>query len=204
MPESFEFKKALAVSTGAVLLALGCTALSSPPDTNAGAAAVSVAPWTVDGTIPNSGQPPPTAEVANPPPDTELPPPPSTTIPPTTTTLATTTEAPPPETTQAPPPPSSAKGQLNASAVPAGGTIWDRLAGCESGHDWHINTGNGYYGGLQFDYGTWLRNGGGKYAQRADYATREQQIEIAIVTQRRQGWGAWPSCSLKLGLRGRG
>lgn len=75
------------------------------------------------------------------------------------------------------------------------GPVWDRIANCESHGNWAINTGNGFYGGVQFDYGTWVANGGLKYAPRADLATREEQIAIAEVTQARQGWGAWPVCS---------
>lgn len=75
------------------------------------------------------------------------------------------------------------------------GAAWDRIAACESHNNWSINTGNGFYGGVQFDYGTWIANGGLKYAPRADLATREEQIAIAEVTQARQGWGAWPVCS---------
>ena len=71
---------------------------------------------------------------------------------------------------------------------------WDAIASCESSGNWAINTGNGYYGGLQFDQNTWERNGGLRYAQRADLATREEQIAIAEVTRARQGWGAWPVC----------
>ncbi|WP_019200642.1 resuscitation-promoting factor [Tsukamurella sp. 1534] len=82
------------------------------------------------------------------------------------------------------------------------GSVWDRLVQCESTGNWSINTGNGFYGGVQFDYGTWLRHGGGKYAPRADLATREEQIEIARKTLKAQGWSAWPSCSSKLGLSG--
>jgi hypothetical protein len=74
------------------------------------------------------------------------------------------------------------------------GARWDAIAGCESGNNWAINTGNGYYGGVQFDQNTWERNGGLRYAQRADLATREEQIAIAEVTRARQGWGAWPVC----------
>lgn len=77
------------------------------------------------------------------------------------------------------------------------GSAWDRIAACEAGGNWAINTGNGYYGGVQFDYGTWIANGGLKYAPRADLATREEQIAIAEVTQARQGWGAWPVCSAR-------
>ncbi|OBG17500.1 Resuscitation-promoting factor RpfB [Mycolicibacterium celeriflavum] len=81
------------------------------------------------------------------------------------------------------------------------GATWDALARCEAGGNWAINTGNGYYGGVQFDQNTWERNGGLKYAARADLATREEQIAIAEVTRARQGWGAWPTCSGRIGAR---
>ncbi|WP_245549739.1 resuscitation-promoting factor [Gordonia effusa] len=81
------------------------------------------------------------------------------------------------------------------------GSVWDALAQCESTGNWAINNGNGFYGGIQFDAGTWLRWGGGKYAPRADLATREEQIDIAKKTLAAQGWGAWPACSSSLGLR---
>ena len=81
------------------------------------------------------------------------------------------------------------------------GSIWDAIAGCEAGGNWAINTGNGYYGGVQFDQGTWEANGGLRYAARADLATREEQIAIAEVTRARQGWGAWPVCSGRAGAR---
>ncbi|MFE3793879.1 transglycosylase family protein [Nocardia tengchongensis] len=80
------------------------------------------------------------------------------------------------------------------------GHTWDALAGCESNGNWAINTGNGYYGGIQFDQGTWERQGGTRYAPRADLATREEQIAIAEVTRARQGWGAWPACTSRLGI----
>ncbi|OBG22176.1 Resuscitation-promoting factor RpfB [Mycobacterium sp. 852002-51057_SCH5723018] len=85
--------------------------------------------------------------------------------------------------------------------VPAvtNGSIWDAIAGCEAGGNWAINTGNGYYGGVQFDQGTWERNGGLRFAPRADMATREEQIAVAEVTRERQGWGAWPVCSGRAG-----
>ncbi len=79
------------------------------------------------------------------------------------------------------------------------GSIWDAIAGCEAGGNWAINTGNGYYGGVQFDQGTWERNGGLRFAPRADLATRDEQITIAEVTRQRQGWGAWPVCSGRAG-----
>ena len=82
----------------------------------------------------------------------------------------------------------------------SGSTVWDQLAECESGGNWATNTGNGYYGGLQFSYDTWQAYGGGAYAETADQATREQQIAIAEKVQNAQGWGAWPSCAAELGL----
>lgn len=81
------------------------------------------------------------------------------------------------------------------------GGVWDSLAGCEAGGNWAINTGNGFFGGVQFDQGTWEANGGLRYAPRADLATREEQIAIADVTRQRQGWGAWPVCSGRVGAR---
>lgn len=82
-------------------------------------------------------------------------------------------------------------------------TIWDTLATeCESSGDWHANTGNGYFGGVQFDQPTWIQHGGLEFAPRADLATREQQIIIAERTLKVQGWASgWPACSLKLGFR---
>lgn len=77
---------------------------------------------------------------------------------------------------------------------------WDALARCEAGGNWAINTGNGYFGGVQFDQNTWERSGGLRYAARADLATREEQIAIAEITRSRQGWGAWPTCSGRIGV----
>jgi resuscitation-promoting factor RpfA len=72
---------------------------------------------------------------------------------------------------------------------------WDRVAHCESGGNWHINTGNGYYGGLQFSSSTWSGYGGGRYASRADLASKGEQIAVANRVLSAQGWGAWPVCS---------
>jgi resuscitation-promoting factor RpfA len=80
-------------------------------------------------------------------------------------------------------------------------TVWDKLAMCESSGQWRINTGNGFFGGLQFHPDTWTGFGGGAFAPRADLATREQQIIVAERVLAKQGWGAWPACSRKLGLR---
>ena len=86
----------------------------------------------------------------------------------------------------------------NAAAAPD--SDWDRLAQCESGGNWAINTGNGYHGGLQFSAQTWQAFGGGEFAPTANQATREQQIAVAERTLAQQGWGAWPACSASLGL----
>jgi LysM repeat protein len=85
-----------------------------------------------------------------------------------------------------------------SAAAPASGSVWDRLAQCESGGNWGINTGNGYSGGLQFAPGTWAANGGSGSAHNA---SRAEQIRVAERVRASQGWGAWPACSAKLGLR---
>ncbi|MFJ2236163.1 transglycosylase family protein [Streptomyces sp. NPDC087859] len=88
------------------------------------------------------------------------------------------------------------------NAAAADGGVWDRIAQCESGGDWHINTGNGYYGGLQFSASTWRAYGGSAYAATADRASKSQQIAVATKVQRAQGWGAWPTCSARAGASG--
>ena len=85
-----------------------------------------------------------------------------------------------------------------ANAAPA--STWDALAQCESGGNWAINTGNGFYGGLQFTQQSW--NGVGM-AGSPNGASREQQIQAAERLLAVQGWGAWPACSAKLGLYGK-
>lgn len=87
-----------------------------------------------------------------------------------------------------------------ASAADAG--VWDRIAQCESGGRWDINTGNGFHGGLQFSPTTWTGFGGGAFAPVAYKATKAQQIAIAVKVQAVQGWGAWPVCSVKAGAAG--
>ena len=79
-------------------------------------------------------------------------------------------------------------------------SVWDAVAQCESGGNWSINTGNGFYGGLQFTNSTWAAYGGTAYASRADLASREAQIAVAQKTLAGQGPGAWPVCSVKAGL----
>ena len=90
-------------------------------------------------------------------------------------------------------------------AVPANAapdSAWDKLAQCESGSRWNINTGNGFYGGLQFTPSTWRGFGGKEFAASAHQATREQQIVVAERVLAKQGWNAWPVCSRKAGVRG--
>lgn len=95
------------------------------------------------------------------------------------------------------------KGSNTGAAAPAvaNGSVWDQLAQCEAGGDWSINTGNGFSGGLQFTPSTWAGFGGTEYAPAAHMATREQQIAVAERVQAAQGWGAWPACTSKMGLR---
>ncbi|KAB1909368.1 transglycosylase family protein [Micromonospora sp. AMSO31t] len=86
-----------------------------------------------------------------------------------------------------------------AAPASAAGVNWDAVAQCESGGNWHINTGNGYYGGLQFSRSTWNGYGGQKYASRADLASRGEQIAVAEKVLDGQGIGAWPVCGKKGG-----
>ncbi|MEH0637733.1 transglycosylase family protein [Streptomyces bottropensis] len=85
-------------------------------------------------------------------------------------------------------------------AEAADAETWDKVAACESTNDWNINSGNGYYGGLQFSQSTWEAFGGTAYAARADLATKEQQIAIAEKVLDGQGPDAWPVCSGRAGL----
>jgi LysM repeat protein len=94
--------------------------------------------------------------------------------------------------------PEPAPAPAAAPAPQSGGGVWDRLAECESGGNWSISTGNGYYGGLQFSQGSWQAAGG---SGNPANASREEQIRVAESLLAQQGWGAWPACSSKLGLR---
>ena len=90
---------------------------------------------------------------------------------------------------------------LALSLAPAGdGSVWDRLAECESGGNWSANTGNGYSGGLQFSNSTWRAMGGPTEEDWA--ASREQQIAVAMRLYDAVGWSAWPGCAAALGLSG--
>lgn len=83
-----------------------------------------------------------------------------------------------------------------ADAAPKG--HWERIARCESGGNWGISSGNGYYGGLQFSKATWKAYGGQGMPHKA---SKSQQIKVAEWVLAKQGWRAWPACSRKLGLR---
>src|SRR5262245_33213082 len=96
------------------------------------------------------------------------------------------------------PAPSSRPQATSSASSSGGGTVWDRLAQCESGGNWAISTGNGYYGGLQFSQSSWRAAGG---SGNPAGASREEQIRVAQNLQSQQGWGAWPACSRAIGLR---
>src|SRR3954453_22966520 len=83
---------------------------------------------------------------------------------------------------------------MAAQAAAATDTEWDQVARCESGGNWGINTGNGFYGGVQFAAGTWASHGGSQYAPSAQLATKDQQIAVAERVLATQGRGAWPVC----------
>ncbi len=88
---------------------------------------------------------------------------------------------------------------LSTGAQAAPSVNWDAIAACESSGNWHINTGNGFYGGLQFTQSTWAGYGGLQYAARADLASRSQQIAVAERVLAGQGIGAWPVCGARAG-----
>ncbi|MGH3793551.1 MAG: transglycosylase family protein [Pseudonocardiaceae bacterium] len=90
---------------------------------------------------------------------------------------------------------------LAAPAQAASQADWDRVAKCESGGNWATNTGNGYSGGLQFTRSTWSSYGGKAYAPMAAQASRTEQIAVAEKVLDGQGWGAWPVCSKRAGVR---
>jgi hypothetical protein len=133
--------------------------------------------------------PPPTTTTTAPPP----PPPPPTTAPPPPPPPPTTAPPPPP-----PPPTTAAPSTVGANGDPNNPATWDALAQCEATGNWHINTGNGYYGGLQFTLSSWRAAGGSGYPHEH---SRETQIEMGKRLLAIQGWGAWPACTSKLGYR---
>jgi resuscitation-promoting factor RpfA len=88
---------------------------------------------------------------------------------------------------------------LAGTAGAAPESAWDKLAQCESGGNWKINSGNGYYGGIQFNATTWRAFGGSGMPHQA---SKSEQIAVAERTLAAQGWNAWPACSRKMGLHG--
>lgn len=128
---------------------------------------------------------PPTTTTTLPPspPTTQPPPPPVTTTPPTTS-------PPPPEPTSS--------GCGGGYGDPADEACWDRLAACESGGDWTIDTGNGYYGGLQFALSSWRGVGGTGYPHEHP---RSVQIEMGRRLHAQGGWAHWPACTRRFGWR---
>jgi hypothetical protein len=122
------------------------------------------------------------------------------TTPPTTAPKAVkappTTAAPVPTTAATAPPTTAAPARRGAD--PGDPATWDRLAQCESGGNWATNTGNGYYGGLQFSASSWRAVGGSGLPHQA---SRETQIEMGKRLQARAGWSQWPACTRKLGYR---
>ena len=96
------------------------------------------------------------------------------------------------------PAPAPAPAPAAAPPVVSNGLNWYAVAQCESGGDWSINTGNGFYGGLQFDYGTWLAYGGGAYAPTANLATPSEQIAVATRLYNARGSSPWPVCGANL------
>jgi hypothetical protein len=127
--------------------------------------------------------------------DPGTPPPPPSSVSMQPLVQAVPTPRPTPRPTPAPRPAAAP-----SSSTTVDGSVWDRLAQCESGGNWSINTGNGYYGGLQFNYATWHSYGGGQYAEYPHQATREQQIAIAERLHAARGFQPWPACRIKLGL----
>jgi LysM repeat protein len=91
---------------------------------------------------------------------------------------------------------SASSGSQSASPPVSSGSVWDAIAACESGGNWSIDTGNGFYGGLQFTLGSWQAAGGTGLPSQA---SRDEQIARAQILQSRQGWSAWPVCSVKAG-----
>lgn len=110
----------------------------------------------------------------------------------------TTTTRPPAPTTTLPPAPATTAPQKRVSSTPDpdDGATWDALARCEANGNWSANTGNGYYGGLQFSLSTWHDQGGDGYPHQA---SRARQIEVGRKLYDRSGWSAWPGCARKLG-----
>jgi cell division septation protein DedD len=198
-------RELLSETTTTLVAATGAsTATTAPPTTTATEAPTTTeAPDEPASTV--AARPDDAAEEAHAPHRTTTTSAPSTTAPPRpssppATTATTAPARPATTTTTAPPAPSSTSSGEQGYAYddPRSTQVWYDLARCESGGNWSIDTGNGYYGGLQFSLATWESVGGTGYPHEHPAAT---QIDLGRRLQARQGWGAWPHCSEKLGLR---
>lgn len=126
----------------------------------------------------------------------------TTTLPPPTTTTTATTSPPPTTTTTEPVPETASESNAmesgNGDGDPNDYASWDRLAQCESGGNWSINTGNGYYGGIQFSLSSWQAVGGTGYPHEH---SRETQIAMGQRLHAQGGWSHWPGCTRSFGWR---
>jgi hypothetical protein len=182
--DNFPATAEAAVRVAAVVSTVEVSTTAAPTTTEAPTTSTTVVPATTE--VPVTEAPTTSTTAAPTPIATKAPVRAAATPKPTTTTAPPTTS---PPTTQAPAP-SGVNGDPNDPAT------WDRMASCEAGGNWAANTGNGYYGGLQFSLSTWQRYGGTGYPHQASKAT---QIEVGKRLQAAEGWSAWPSCSRELG-----
>jgi len=190
-------RELLSETTTTLVEASGATTTTVPPTTTAPApSTTAVEPTEAPATTTTTraavrvteDEPEPTSTTAAP----------ATTAAPTTAPPTTAAPRPTTTTTTAPPATSASSDGGYAYDDPRSTQVWYDLAQCEAGGNWSIDTGNGYYGGLQFSLGTWESVGGTGYPHEHPAAT---QIEMGRRLQARQGWGAWPHCSEELGLR---
>lgn len=122
----------------------------------------------------------------------------TTTVPPPPPTTTTAPHRHAPRTTTAPQPAAAPQPAQGGSGDPSDPASWERLAQCEAGGNWATNTGNGYYGGLQFSLSSWRGVGGTGYPHEA---SKDTQIEMGKRLQASGGWGHWPACTRKFGWR---
>jgi hypothetical protein len=194
-----DVRELLSETTTTLVEATGATTAQAAPvttETTTTTEAPAVAATPVEGGVDDVDE----VEASEPAPSTTEAPPP--TSPPTTaapaTTAPSTTRAPTTTTTTTAPPAAEQRSSGYAYDDPRSTQVWYDLAGCESGGRWSIDTGNGYYGGLQFSLAAWESVGGTGYPHEHP---AEVQIDMGRRLQARQGWGAWPHCSEELGLR---
>ena len=166
----------LAAVTGTLVTVPSATAAAEPTGFDQNMAPAGPAPDAPPPPAPDAPPPPPAGFVPAPPP-----PPPGPGVPPPAPAGFDPALPPPPGPDAPPPPPPPTAYSVN----------WDAIARCESGGNWSISTGNGYFGGLQFTPGTWRANGGSGSAANA---SREEQIRVAENVLHSQGIGAWPVC----------